>query len=86
VVGEVTTLEHELGDDAVERRSLVSESLLASAKGAEVLGSLGNYVLVQLEGDAAEGSCSRANSVRPRIKWFAIEFRKDLPPLAETSK
>jgi hypothetical protein len=45
--GEVTTLEHELGDDAVEGRALVVEglaraagALLTSAESAEVLGSL----------------------------------------------
>lgn len=42
--GEVTTLEHELGDDAVEGRALVVEglaraagTLLTSAEGTEVL-------------------------------------------------
>jgi hypothetical protein len=45
--GEVTTLEHELGDDAVEGGALVVEglagiagALLASAESAEILGSL----------------------------------------------
>ena len=45
--GEVTTLKHELGDDAVERRALVVErlaraagALLTSAESAEVLSSL----------------------------------------------
>jgi hypothetical protein len=45
--GEVTTLEHELGDDAVEVGALVVEglaglagTLLTSAEGAEVLGGL----------------------------------------------
>jgi hypothetical protein len=45
--GEVTTLEHELGDDAVEAGALVVEglaglagALLAGAESAEVLGSL----------------------------------------------
>lgn len=40
--GEVTTLEHELGDDAVERGALVAEAVLASAELAEVLGRLGD--------------------------------------------
>ena len=40
VVGEVTTLAHETGDNPVEGGSLVAESLLASAQGTEVLGSL----------------------------------------------
>jgi hypothetical protein len=37
VVGEVTTLAHELGNHAVERGTLVAEALLARAQGAEVL-------------------------------------------------
>jgi len=56
MVGEVTTLEHELGDDAVEGAVLVGQTaaLLASAEGTEVLGSLGNHISVQLKSDAAE--------------------------------
>jgi len=50
--GEVTALEHELGDNAVEGRALVAEALLASAESAEVLGGLGNDVVVELEVDA----------------------------------
>lgn len=37
MVGEVTTLEHEVGDDTVEARALVAEALLARAESAEVL-------------------------------------------------
>ena len=51
--GEVTTLEHELGDDTVERGTLISEAVLASGKLTEVLCSLGDDVVVQLEHDAA---------------------------------
>lgn len=36
--GKVTTLKHELRDDAMKHSSLVAESLLARAEGAEVLG------------------------------------------------
>jgi hypothetical protein len=53
VIGEVTTLEHEVGDDTVERRSSVAESLLPSAEGAEVLGCLGDYIVVKLKLDTA---------------------------------
>lgn len=49
--GEVTTLEHELGDDAVEGGTLVVKRLsrlagtpLAGAEGAEVLGGLSMVV------------------------------------------
>ena len=50
--GEVTALEHELGDDAVEGRALVAEALLAGAESTEVLGGLGDDVVEQVEGDA----------------------------------
>lgn len=58
----VTTLDHELLDDAVEDGALVvqrlsglSNALLACAEGAEVLGRLGNEVGVELHGDTADG-------------------------------
>jgi hypothetical protein len=58
--GEVTTLKHELGDDAVEAGALEVErlarlagTLLASAEGAEVLSGLGDLVLEELHDDAA---------------------------------
>jgi hypothetical protein len=50
--GEVTTLEHEVRDDSVEGRALVTEALLASAESAEVLGGLGDDVIVEVEVDA----------------------------------
>lgn len=55
--GEVTTLEHELGDDAVEGRVGVSKALLASAESTEVLSSLGDDVVVEEEVDAAGLLC-----------------------------
>ena len=39
-LGEVTTLDHELLDNAVEVGALVAEALLASSKGTEVLSGL----------------------------------------------
>lgn len=53
--GEVTTLEHEVGDDTVETRSLVSEPVLAGGKLTEVTGCLGDDVVVELEDDATRG-------------------------------
>lgn len=50
--GEVTTLEHEVGDDSVERRALVAEALLASAESTEVLSGLGDLLVVEVEVDA----------------------------------
>lgn len=59
---EVTTLDHELLDDSVEHAALVveglaslSQTLLAGAEGAKVLGRLGHNVIVQLKGDATGG-------------------------------
>ena len=60
--GEVTTLDHELGDDPVEGRALVVEglagatgTLLTSAQAPEVLGGLGDNVVVQLHDHTALG-------------------------------
>ena len=64
--GEVTTLEHELGDDAVELGVLVTEALLAGAEGAEVLDRLGNDIVEQLKVDAA-GLLCRARGQQ----WFS---------------
>ena len=52
--GEVTSLEHELGDHTVERRALVALALLSVAELSEVLGSLGNNISVEVEVDAAD--------------------------------
>ena len=56
VVGEVTTLQHELGDHTVEDAALVAKALLSRAQGAEVLGGLGDIGGVELKGDALGGS------------------------------
>lgn len=50
--GEVTALEHEVGDDAVESGSLVAEALLAGAESAEVLSGLGDVLIEEVEVDA----------------------------------
>jgi hypothetical protein len=55
--GKVTTLEHEIGNDAVERRALVAEAVLAGAQLTEVAGGLGDDVIVESEGDAAALLC-----------------------------
>ena len=55
--GEVTALEHEVGDDTVERRALVAEALLAGAESAEVLGGLGDNVVKEVEVDATGLLC-----------------------------
>lgn len=54
---EITALEHELGDDAVEGRALVAEAILAGAQLPEIPGRLGNDVVEQVERDTARLRC-----------------------------
>ena len=54
-LGEVTTLNHELLDDAVEGRPLVAKALLAGGESAEVLGRLRDGLAVKAHDDAAQG-------------------------------
>lgn len=49
VVGEVSALAHEVGDNAVESRALVSIALLAGAQSAEVLACLWNDIGTKLK-------------------------------------
>ncbi len=51
--GKVTTLKHELRDHTMEFGSRIAEALLAGAKSTEVLGGLGNNIIVEVEVDAA---------------------------------
>jgi len=50
--GEVTTLEHEVGDHAMEFGAGIAKALLAGAKRAEVLCGLGYDVVEKLKVDA----------------------------------
>lgn len=52
VVGEVTTLKHELGDDTVELGALVALACGVVTELSEVGGGLGDNVVVELEADA----------------------------------
>ena len=59
--GEITTLNHELLNNAVEARAFVGEwfarfadALLPSAKSSEVFGGLRNDIVVQLENDSSK--------------------------------
>eukprot|EP00308_Calcidiscus_leptoporus_P018202 CAMPEP_0119368368 /NCGR_PEP_ID=MMETSP1334-20130426/15028_1 /TAXON_ID=127549 /ORGANISM="Calcidiscus leptoporus, Strain RCC1130" /LENGTH=194 /DNA_ID=CAMNT_0007384993 /DNA_START=272 /DNA_END=856 /DNA_ORIENTATION=- len=54
VVGEVATLAHEVGNDAVEAAAREAKALLPGAKRAEVLGGLGDLFIVQIHHDPAE--------------------------------
>lgn len=49
VVREVASLEHEVGDDTMEGGALVTETIFASTKGAEVLAGLRGDIRLQLE-------------------------------------
>ncbi len=55
--GKVAALEHKLRDDAVECRASISETLLTSAKSTEVLSGLWDYIIVEVEVDAAGLLC-----------------------------
>ena len=66
--GEVTSLAHEVGDDAVEGGPLVGERLarashpfLARAQRAEVLARPGHHVRAELERDASDGRAADAH-------------------------
>jgi hypothetical protein len=54
---EVTTLKHEFRNDAVEGRVCISETLLAGAESAEVLSSLWDYIVVEVEVDCTGLIC-----------------------------
>jgi hypothetical protein len=57
--GEVTALKHELRDNAVEGRTSVAEALLTGAESTEVLSCLWDYIVVEVEVDAAGLLCKR---------------------------
>ena len=67
-IGEVTALEHELGDDAVEDGTLeveglpgASHALFAGAEATEVFSSLGGDVLEEFESDSLGGLLADRN-------------------------
>jgi len=79
---EVSTLQHELRNDAVELATLVSEALLASAESTEVLGSLWDYIVIEVEVDttplgrrnSTTGSFSISSSfVKSSVGVFDVE-------------
>ena len=67
--GEVTTLDHERLDDAVELGPLIAESLLAGAEGPEVLRRLRNLGVEKFELDAARLFYARV-SIRSRWRGW----------------
>lgn len=54
MIGEVTTLDHELLNDSVESRSLVSEALLASAESTEVLRGFGDGLAIETNDNSSQ--------------------------------
>lgn len=81
MVGEVTTLEHELGDDSVEARTGVSEAVLSSAELSEVSSGLGDDVVVAVwflekigneweKGTERQGRNSEKNKLSVCCSWI----------------
>lgn len=54
-LGEVATLEHEVGDHTVEARSSIAFFGLPLCELAEVAGGLGDDIVVELEDNSASG-------------------------------
>jgi hypothetical protein len=61
LAGEVTTLAHKAGDDAVERRTSIAETLLAGAQGSEVFCGFRDNVSAQGHFNAASGGTANGN-------------------------
>jgi hypothetical protein len=57
MLGEITSLQHELWNDTVESTSLVSEPILAGAQSAKIVGCLWNDIVEELEFDSACWVC-----------------------------
>jgi len=55
VVGEVSTLKHEVRNHTVEPRAFVAEPRGAGAELTEIFGSVWDLIVVELEGDAPRG-------------------------------
>lgn len=53
VIGEISSLGHEVIDDAMEVRTLVSEPFFVGAQGAEVSRSLGHFLIEELKDQLA---------------------------------
>lgn len=78
---EVTALEHELRDHAMELGAAVAKAFLTRAKSTKVLSGLGGDVVVKVEVDAAilvydevsQGSYAmRQAGLRDLIQWYEV--------------
>jgi len=80
VVGEVTSLTHESGDDPVEGGSLESESLLSRAERPEVLRSLRDDVRPQSHDDPAQGGAVSGDIEKAVIRhfYFALDLLRNV--------
>jgi len=81
---EITTLQHELGNDAVELAALVSKAFFTGAESPEVLSGLWDYIIVEIEVDPASlggGNrytgllCVRPGLVKGQVGPLDIEER-----------
>lgn len=72
---EVTTLEHELGDDAVEFGSFVTKAMLSRGELTEIPGSLWDVVVVELEDDAP-GGLAADSDVEENVGHDAVEWKE----------
>jgi hypothetical protein len=52
VLGEITSLQHELRNDTVETGALIAKAVLACGKLSEILCSTGDDVIIKLEYDS----------------------------------
>ncbi|KAI6766220.1 hypothetical protein HG530_007290 [Fusarium avenaceum] len=60
-LGEITALDHEVLDDTVESRALITEALLASGQSAEVLSGLRDSLAVEAHDDTTEALLALLN-------------------------
>jgi len=67
VVGEVTSLAHEVGDNTVEDAVLVSKSLLSGAQGTEILGGLRYNIGPQLRRETCIRYCARSTLTLQKV-------------------
>jgi len=90
LVGEVTSLAHELGNNSVEWRSFVPETFLTSAESSEVFTGLGDNVITKFHNDATKrlaiGSDIEEASDGTHIcvsNWSGSDGESDLESLPE---